>query len=448
MFSCFRLLGRRAVDVLYEALQSPTLETELDAYGTNLAAHSIIPFDLPQPNVDHNLLGYLSITGFVCFGISASFAVFCIAWTIYYRNSPIVNVSQPGFLILIAAGALILASSIVPLSFDDGGGELKDPSNSVSEQYSVAICMSIPWLAFTGFTLMFAALFAKTWRVNKLFDKTHGYTKMLKVEAKDVMAPLAILLCCNFIVLICWTVLDPLTYTRIELEGTDYWNRVIETTGACRSDQVEAYLVPLVVINFVSLAVACWQAFLARDIDSNLSETRFIGFSLASILQTFLSGIPIIAVVRDLPEAFYLITTFMIFALTVVILMFIFLPKMYKQHQFSGLSKKEQMMVIKQSIRASVPTNMSPQPGMGSILVYEPSSGRGRPSGMMMEGPISLSTGDSSNNHGGQSPTGSKLPSTNTSHGESHQKPSVNDSTVANSSDLKGFNVEIENASS
>ena len=31
--------------------------------------------------------------------------------------------------------------------------------------------MSIPWLAFTGFTIAFCALFSKTWRrVNQLFN--------------------------------------------------------------------------------------------------------------------------------------------------------------------------------------------------------------------------------------------------------------------------------------
>jgi hypothetical protein len=257
-------IGRKAVDVLYEALQSQTLSTVRDIYGTNLVAHSIIPFDLPEVDVDHHLLGSLSIIGFVCFGISACLSVICIAWTMYNWNSMIVNVSQPGFLVMVAFGALVLASAIVPLSFDDGGGEHKDPGNSISQQYSVAICMSIPWLAFTGFTMIFAALFAKTWRVNQIFDKSQAYTKMAKVEARDVVAPLVVLLGSNFIVLICWTLLDPLTYSRVELEGTDYWNRVIETTGSCHSDRVEAYLVPLVVINFVALAIACWQAFRAR----------------------------------------------------------------------------------------------------------------------------------------------------------------------------------------
>jgi gamma-aminobutyric acid type B receptor len=350
-------IGRKAVDVLYEALQSQTLSTRLDAYGTNMIAHSIIPYELAQPDVDHNLLQSSSTTGLVCFGITAFLALVCIGWTFFYWKSVVVNIAQPAFLVLVAVGVLILASSLVPLSFDDDGGEFKDPTNSVSEQYSVAICMSIPWLAFTGFTLMFAALFAKTWRVNQIFGKPQADTNMLRMEAKDFMRPLVVLLGCNVIILSCWTVKDPLTYTRVELEGTDYWNRVIATTGSCRSDNVEAYLVPLVIINFLALAIACWQCFRARDIDfdSNLAETRYIGFSLGSILQTFLSGIPIIAVVRDKPDASYLITTFMIFALTVVILMFIFVPKMYKQYQFSGMTNEEQMIAIHGSIRASTP---------------------------------------------------------------------------------------------
>jgi hypothetical protein len=94
---------------------------------------------------------------------------------------------------------------------------------------------------------------------------------------------------------------------------------------------------------------------------------------LASILQTFLSGIPIIAVVRDLPDAFYLITTFMIFVLTVVILMFIFVPKIHKQYQFSGLTKKEQMMAIRASIANSGPK--SADDFRSTLSLSGPSSG-------------------------------------------------------------------------
>jgi len=129
-------------------------------------------------------------------------------WTFYHRNDLVVNIAQPSFLIMVAGGILILASSLVPLSYDDGG----DPS-SMSPSYAVGICMSIPWLGFTGFTVTFTALFAKTWRVNKIFRQSSAYMKQ-KVSAREVLAPLLILLGLNFVVLICWTIIDPLTVSR------------------------------------------------------------------------------------------------------------------------------------------------------------------------------------------------------------------------------------------
>jgi hypothetical protein len=339
--------GRQSVNVLLEALANDG-KARKDSYGTNLVAHSIIPFDLPEADVDDNLLGNLRITGFTCFAIAGFLSIICIIWTLYNRNELVVNISQPGFLIMIAVGTFILSSSLVPLSFDDSG----DPG-SITKQYGIAICMSIPWLGFTGFALVFTALFSKMWRINKIFDKAKPHTKT-QVDATDVLGPLAILLTLNSVVLICWTLLDPLTFTRTELEGTDYWNRVLATTGQCRSDQVAAYLVPLVAINFSALVSACWQAFQARDITSDFAESKYIALSLASILQTFLTGIPVVAVVRDLPEAFYLITTFMIFVLSVVVLLFMFVPKMVKQYQFSRLTRKEQMIAIRTSIRKTV----------------------------------------------------------------------------------------------
>ena len=389
--------GRTAVNVLLQALADGKPKQEI--YGTNLIAHSIIPFDLPDAEVDENLLGYLRVTGFVCFAIAGLLSLVCIFWSIYNRNEIVVKISQPGFLVLLAVGTLILSSSLVPLSFDDGG----DPE-SVSKDYRVAICMSIPWLAFTGFAVMFTALFSKMWRINKIFDKAHPHTKT-QVDAKDVLAPLTILLTLNSIVLLIWTLLDPLTYTRTELEGTDYWNRVLATTGQCQSDQVASYLVPLVAINFFALAIACWQAFQARDITSDFSESKYIGLSLASILQTFLTGIPVVAVVRDLPEAFYLITTFMIFVLSVVVLLFIFVPKMIKQYQFSQLSKKDQMIAIKTSIRKTVDqqsgsVSLVAAAGDSSSQVYNSGPfGLGFGSGLHMDRHSGLSSSQGRQNH-------------------------------------------------
>ena len=190
----------------------------------------------------------------------------------------------------------------------------------MSDAFAVGVCMSQPWLAFVGFSVIFSALFSKTWRVNKLFHTQKHHSRVL-VSRSDVLGPFAFICTCNVIVLTLWTVLDPLTYTRLVGDGTDLWNREIESYGACRSEQVIAYLIPLAIINFMVLGIACWQAFEARNIQSAFSEAKYIALSVASLFQAFLTGFPLLAIVKNEPRAFYLVLALMILVLSEGILL-------------------------------------------------------------------------------------------------------------------------------
>ena len=62
--------------------------------------------------------------------------------------------------------------------------------------------------------------------------------------------------------------------------------------------------------------------------------------------QAFLTGIPIVAMVRNTPQAYYLVMTFLIFLLSMVVLLLIFLPKMLMQRKYSRLPKSEQRKMM------------------------------------------------------------------------------------------------------
>jgi len=316
-----------------------------DVITTNIVAYNLIPLELPHLEVDQNLLGNLKYVGYVCFGLVAASVVFCFTWTACNRSTLVVRVAQPFFLMMVAVGVLIMSSSLIPLSSDDGGD--MEPE---SHRWSVGICMSIPWLAFTGFAVTFSALFSKTWRVNRIM-KAKISNKRIKLSAQDVMAPFAVLLFSNIIVLVLWTVLNPLQYIRQEHDGTDYWNRTISTYGACRSDNAVAFLGPLAVINLTVILTACWQAVQARNIQSEFAETKYIGLAVASLLQAFLTGIPVIVVVRDMPQAYYLVMSVMIFLLSMVLLWLIFLPKMMTQRRYAKMSDEEQRQELGRGVR-------------------------------------------------------------------------------------------------
>ena len=228
---------------------------------TKLINYNLVLEELPPTDIDYNLLGRLNIVGLTCFSIVTVCVFGCFIWSIYYRNSMVVKASQPFFLLMTLSGVFIMASSLVPLSFDDDGGDhatrddyndYEDDSESVekddeglTEFQSTMICMSVPWLALIGFTITFSALFAKTWRVNQFFKSKNSLAR-IQVTERDVLQPFFIILSLNVIVLLCWTIIDPLRFVREYDKGLDIYNREIASVGYCRSEShALAYIIPL-----------------------------------------------------------------------------------------------------------------------------------------------------------------------------------------------------------
>ena len=305
----------------------------------------LIPLHLPTLNLDQNLLGNLRFIGFVSFGVAFLVAVSLIVWTVKRQNGPLVRVAQPFFLFLVAGGVVMFSSSLLPLSFDDGGAEMEPARGK-------AICMSILWLAFTGFTCIFAALFSNMWRVNQLFRRMTPYARK-QVSETNVLGPLVTLMTCNTIVLVCWTAIYPLSYVRQDHDGMDYWNRVISTYGACRCQHVSAYLIPLAVINASAVAIATFQAYQARNIELLFSESRYIGAALYFLFQGLVTGIPVVVIVRDMPQASYLVLTLLICMLSLAILAVIFAPKVIQDRKLAGMSIRSQRSLIVEMSRLS-----------------------------------------------------------------------------------------------
>lgn len=305
-------MGSKAIESLLRLANEKELLQE--CIGTNVISHIKIPLLLPTLTVDTNLIGNLRFVGYILFGLVTVLCIAFATWTYRSRNLHVVQISQPIFLITVAVGVFVMASSLVPLSFDDGGY-----SQCEIESRCLHICMSIPWLISVGFVIAYSALFSKTMRINRIFHSKSKANLRVVVTEKDVMAPFFALMTVNVIVLVCWTVIDPLIYVREAHTGTDGWNRgmlhgrrkiigcccwghlllylcvqqinthisssvyillpctkVISTYGSCQSNNEVPFLVPLVLVNVSVLALANWQAYEARHLESAFSEAMYI----------------------------------------------------------------------------------------------------------------------------------------------------------------------------
>lgn len=340
------LMGAMSMDSLLKLATTDNREGLLpDFQGTDVVEHLLIPLVLPALTVNENHLGHLSIVGFALFSIIAVTSIGFGVWTFMNKTVRVVKVAQPGFLIMVAAGSLVMGSTLIPLSFDDSSANFTETNGTI-------ICMSPPWLAFIGFTITFSALFAKTWRVNRIFH-THQNFQRQEVSSLDVLLPFVILMVCNMIVLLVWSLVDPLMYVRQDAAGTDAWNRVISTYGTCVANQPWPYMATLAVMNVSVLIMANYQAYRARGIESEFSESKYIGMTVASMLQATLIGAPILILVQELPQAWYLTLSFIIFIISMMVLLLIFVPKISYARSYVSRSEVSQRRIIRNSIYQS-----------------------------------------------------------------------------------------------
>eukprot|EP00533_Pseudo-nitzschia_delicatissima_P012473 CAMPEP_0197276754 /NCGR_PEP_ID=MMETSP1432-20130617/15887_1 /TAXON_ID=44447 /ORGANISM="Pseudo-nitzschia delicatissima, Strain UNC1205" /LENGTH=392 /DNA_ID=CAMNT_0042742851 /DNA_START=189 /DNA_END=1367 /DNA_ORIENTATION=- len=236
----------------------------------------------------------------------------------YFRNSAVVRKSQHLFLNMICIGTFLMAATIIPLSIDD---------SIASEEACTIACMAAPWLFWIGFIFAFSALSSKIERIRKLVDSARSF-KRVTVTAWDVMTPFLFLLGLTLIFLLVWTFVDPMFWVRKNAIGSVDGS---STFGYCAIGETGvsiAMVVCLTVLAFACVIRACLSAWRARTVDVEYAESKYISVIIIGMLQTFPIGIPLVILSFSNPVGKYFVEAAIIFALTVSITLFIFIPKM------------------------------------------------------------------------------------------------------------------------
>ncbi|KAL7530985.1 hypothetical protein ACHAXR_003784 [Thalassiosira sp. AJA248-18] len=291
-----------------------------------------LPQDLPPIKIDMNYIGNLSILGYVLCAIVCTLSIGFGIFAMFERAHPIIRKSQPLFLLMVCIGSLIMGMAILPMSMDD---------EHYSERGCSIACMAVPWLISIGFVTMFSALFSKVWRVNQIFNNPNRFRR-IKVTEKDVIRPFAFLLAVNLVILICWTVINPLTFERKASSGTDHWNRSQKSFyGSCVSSADAKggslpYLIILTIVNFAAMIIANIQAYQARNIHVEFSESRYIALATASVLQAFIFGVPLVALIKEDPQANYIAMSMLIFIACTAVLLLLFVPKILYLKEYNA----------------------------------------------------------------------------------------------------------------
>uniref|UniRef100_A0A6U3DGF0 G-protein coupled receptors family 3 profile domain-containing protein n=1 Tax=Entomoneis paludosa TaxID=265537 RepID=A0A6U3DGF0_9STRA len=248
------------------------------------------------------------------------------AWVARRRKARVVLVLQPVFLITLALGVLLIGAALIPFSIDDG---------VASHRGCDIACMAKPWLLSHGVIISVAALFCKLLRINRVVQGMEQHQTRLKIEPKDVILPASIFVLLNFVFMVIWTVADPMHWERFEVDQQP-WN----TYGKCHlgDGTVGKVMFGLVVaVCTVSFIMTCWQAFRARNISSEFSESRYLGIAIYSWVQLCVVGVPVYFLVdEDDVVVKYSLIVGLLLAVCMSMLLVVFVPILaYKERQRS-----------------------------------------------------------------------------------------------------------------
>lgn len=149
--------------------------------------------------------------------------------------------------------------------------------------------------------------------------------RRITVTERDGLIPIAIVLSLNFVLLLCWTLIDPMMWQR-EFINEDPTN----SYGFCESEgnAHHGFVTCLILLNGAAIGLALERAWRARNMgDDSYTESRWVGVACLSWLQVLILGIPVLLLTRYQPVASYFVQVAIVFLVCVSMLLFMFLPK-------------------------------------------------------------------------------------------------------------------------
>lgn len=144
------------------------------------------------------------------------------------------------------------------------------------------------------------------------------------MKEMDAILPFALLMTINCVIMLSWTLVDPMIWVRTEPDG-DYY----ESYGFCEDSTGKGVIFKALIgaVNFLALVMANVQAYRARNISSEFSDAFWVMMTMVSLLQTSIIGIPLLILVQDNLAAVYFIWCGWIFVATTAVIGLMFGPK-------------------------------------------------------------------------------------------------------------------------
>ncbi|XP_060557326.1 gamma-aminobutyric acid type B receptor subunit 2-like [Ruditapes philippinarum] len=295
----------------------------------------------------------LTSFGFVvalnCLGFILSF-IFLI-FNIYYRRNRMkfcvyshfffflraIKMSSPMVNNVIIVGCLLIYLEILVKGIAFYRNQIDGIGNS--------FCTIQIWLLSIGFTLLFGAIFSKTYRVYVVF-RDHN---MKPIKDYHVFGMIGIMLVIDVIILVPWTIFFPLQLikvTRLTMNKNDFSSNMIysETYLQCYHDNSMYWLMVMYIYKGLLLAFGVFIAWETRHVTiPMLNDSKNIGACIYNVVVACIFGVPLAHMlpIEQMTLAFTLESCLLFFCTTSTQCI-IFLPKIKVRNQVHGNFVRQQ----------------------------------------------------------------------------------------------------------
>mmetsp|Transcript_24308 Transcript_24308/g.57583 ORF Transcript_24308/g.57583 Transcript_24308/m.57583 type:complete len:1041 (+) Transcript_24308:187-3309(+) len=275
---------------------------------------STIPPVLLHDPPDYNFLSEsVRIFGLTLMAISLALSSSTAVVIVYYRKARTIQRYQPEFLYLLLVGTIVMTVSIFFIS--------QDESHGWSSSELDAACLAFPWLLVLGFITIYGALSMKLWRLDRVLQ-----ARRIVVKSWHVFSPFMGMLLAAILVLLTWTIYDPLRWQRIVIDQNS-----LASYGQCQSQHSVAFLCTLAALMLLSILTAATMSWKTKDVDENFSEARWIFYAIFLQCQVLLIGIPILVILEETSaDATYVGRLLLIWTVPVSTVLVIVWPKVHR----------------------------------------------------------------------------------------------------------------------
>eukprot|EP00004_Rigifila_ramosa_P016937 TRINITY_DN406_c0_g1_i4.p1 TRINITY_DN406_c0_g1~~TRINITY_DN406_c0_g1_i4.p1 ORF type:complete len:2538 (+),score=464.25 TRINITY_DN406_c0_g1_i4:68-7681(+) len=286
---------RRVIVELPLELSKSDYEVSVSQFGVKATGEVFFVFVYERPEYVRWSSGvvaaYLVFSGILVFSIVP---VLCFYW--WNRAVPIIRRQQPLFCALTLLGCIMAIFSIMPL---------------VGRPTSVT-CGARMWVPPLAFTLVYGPLFAKTWRIYRIFNNPS--LKTIVITNTELCLKLFMLLLIDVVLVALWFS-ESSPAPMLKFHDASVF-------ATCSSSSKSIYPALLFAEKFGLLIFGAVLAFQTRSVRSAFNESKYIAFTLYNQLFVAALVAPIVVSISDPDLGFGVLFTgiFIIIAATVGIL--------------------------------------------------------------------------------------------------------------------------------